>query len=228
MVQAGFYRRSAVVLYFIVRVGMMLGPLALGIVVANLGLVTMRTGLMYGALAGVFGTVAPSFWLDYMKAKRQLRLRRALPDALDVIIVCVEAGLSLPAALTRVAKELSTAHPMLAAELAICQREVQMGYSSGEALRSFSERFDLEELRSLASVVQQAERFGASIANALRVHADSLREKRFQRAEEMAQKAVVKLVFPTVFCIFPALFVVLVGPALFRIFEMFDRLAAGR
>jgi tight adherence protein C len=115
---------------------------------------------------------------------------------------------------------------MLSAELTICQREIQMGATTGEALRRVADRFDLEELRTLAAVVQQAERFGASIVHALRVHADSLRLKRFQRGEELAQRAAVKLVFPTILCIFPALFIVLAGPAVYRIFEMFQHLSA--
>jgi tight adherence protein C len=151
-------------------------------------------------------------------------LRRALPDALDVIIICVEAGLSVQAAMAKVSRELSSVHPLLAAEMMICQREMQLGASAGEALNRLSQRFDLAEMRSLASVISQAERFGASIISALRVHAQTLREKRFQRAEELAQKASVKLVFPTIAFIFPALFVVLAGPAVVRIFGMFDKM----
>src|SRR5207247_8393608 len=112
-----------------------------------------------------------------------------------------EGGLSLPAALQRVASELQAAHPLLAGELAIVQRQVQLGQSTGEALRQFANRADLEEIRGLASVIMQAERFGASLVKALQVHADMLRNKRIQYAEEMAQKAAIKILFPTVFCI---------------------------
>jgi tight adherence protein C len=226
IVQAGFYKRGFVWFFYVARVGLAILPVLVGLGAANLGHVTVTMGLIYGILAGAIGSVAPSFWLDYKKRVRQTKLRRALPDALDIIIVCVEAGLSLPAALQRVSKELRQAHPLLAGEMAICQREIQMGCSAGEALHQLSERFDLEELRSLASVIQQAERFGASIVNALRVHAETLRIKRFQRAEELAAQAVVKLVFPTILCIFPSLFIVLAGPAVFRIFQMFDKMAS--
>lgn len=225
IVQAGLYKKGSMALYSAIRVVLMTGPIVMGVVVGQLGLVSPTLGLVYGLLAGVVGTVAPSFWLDYKKAKRQTQIRRALPDALDVIVTCVDAGLSLPAAISRVSAELRSAHPMLAVEMAICQREIQLGASTGTALRRFSQRFDLEELRSMASVIQQAEKFGASITNALRVHAGSLREKRFQIAEERAQRAAVKIVFPTILCIFPALFIVLAGPAVTRIFQMFDTMA---
>lgn len=224
IMHAGFYKKQTVWIYHAVRICMAIVPLSLGIAAYRFGYVSMQWGLVYGILASVFGTLAPSFWLDYKKSQRQTQLRRALPDALDVIIICVEAGLSLPAALSRVSKELGTVHPMLAKEMAICQREIQLGASSGEALRRLAQRFDLAEMRSLASVIHQAERFGASIVQALRVHAETLRLKRFQLAEEKAQRAAVKLVFPTILCIFPALFIVLAGPALYRIFEMLDKM----
>jgi tight adherence protein C len=151
-------------------------------------------------------------------------MRRALPDALDLLVICVEAGLSLPAALVRITKELRSAYPMLALEMMIVHREIQLGHTTGEALKRFGDRFDLEEVRSLASVIRQAERFGASIVNAIRVHAETLRHLRLEQARERAQKATVKLLFPTVLCIFPAMFVVILGPAVFDILELFDRL----
>jgi tight adherence protein C len=225
IMQAGFYKKRAVILYNVIRICLAVLPMAIGFAAYRFGYVNLQWGLIYGVLASAFGTLAPSFWLDYRKAQRQTAIRRALPDALDVIVICVEAGLSLPAAMSRVSKELGTAHPMLAKEMAICQREIQLGASSGEALRRLAQRFDLAEVRSLASVVHQAERFGASIVQALRVHAETLRIKRFQLAEEKAQKAAVKLVFPTILCIFPALFIVLAGPAVYRIFGMFEKMA---
>jgi tight adherence protein C len=194
----------------------------LGIIASTLGLLTMSEGVLYGFIAAGVGTIAPGYWLEMKKKKRQTQLRRALPDALDVIIVSLEGGLSLPAAFQKVLTELRTAHPMLSAEMSIVRREIQLGRSTGQALQRMAERFDVEEIRSMASVIIQAERFGASVVKALRVHADSLRLKRQQQAEEKAQKASVKLVFPTVLFIFPTLFVVLVGPAAFDILKMFE------
>ena len=225
IIQAGLYRRRSISYYYVTQGICVFAPLVMAFFAIRMGHIPQTLGIVYGLIAGALGVVLPSFWLDYKKRNRQTQIRRALPDALDVIIVCVEAGMSLPAGLARVSSELATVHPLLAAEMSICKRETQMGCSTGEALQHFAQRFDLEELRSLASVVQQAEKFGASIAHALRVHADTLRLKRFQRAEELAQQAAVKLVFPTILCIFPALFIVLAGPAVFRIFKMFDKMA---
>src|SRR5262249_32991220 len=182
------------------------------------------TSVLVGALLGAFGMIGPSLWLDKRKAARQTAFRRALPDALDVMVICLEGGLSLPGAIRRVGGELRTAHPMLAAELNIVQREIQLGRSPGEALQHFATRCDLEEVRGLASVIAQAERFGASIVKALRVHAETLRVKRLQYAEEMAQKAATKLLIPTILCIFPCVFVVVMSPAVIQLMDIFARM----
>jgi tight adherence protein C len=122
-----------------------------------------------------------------------------------------------------VAGELKNTHPLLASELNIVQREIQLGQSSGESLAHLGERSDLEEIRSLAAVITQADRFGASLVKSLRVHADTLRLKRQQRAEEMAQKAGTKILFPTLLFIFPAIFVVILGPAAIQIMDMLGK-----
>ncbi len=223
MLQAGLYKRHSTAIYLGVKFMLMVMPMFVGFLLSTVGFVTLREGLAFGAIVGLVGTVTPSFWLDYEKAKRQKTIRRAMPDALDVIVVCLEGGLSLPAALSRVAAELRQAHPLLAEEMGIVRREIQLGHSTGQALRDFANRFDAEELRSLASVVAQAERFGASVVKAMRVHADTLRLKRYQWAEAQAQKAPLKLIFPTVLLIFPALYIVLMGPAGVRVFEMLER-----
>ena len=220
LVQAGLYRRNSVVFYMVAKAILMILPIVGAVMLSGAGLIRLGPALFYGVVTGIAGTIIPSVWLDIQKRKRQSALRRSLPDAVDVIVICVEAGLSLPAALVRVSKELATAHPMLATEMIIVHREIQIGYSTGEALRRFADRFDVEEIRSLSSVVQQAEKYGASIVKALRVHSESLRIKRFQRAEERARQAAVKLLIPTILFIFPALFVVILGPAIYEIWEM--------
>jgi tight adherence protein C len=126
--------------------------------------------------------------------------------------------------LKRITSELRTAHPVLAAELAIVQREVQLGRTSGEAIRKMGERCDLEEIRSLASVILQSERLGASLVKSLRVHSETLRLKRFQRAEEKAAVAATKVLFPTVLCILPATFIVILGPAAIHLMTIFSSL----
>jgi tight adherence protein C len=202
----------------------MVAPAAIGLAAGVAGLVPLKPAVLYGACLGVFGMVGPSFWLDYQKSSRQTSFRRALPDALDLLVICLEGGLSLPSSLKRVSGELRSAHPLLAAELNIAEREIQLGRSSGEALKHMGDRTDLEEVRSLASVIIQAERFGASLVKSLRVHAETLREKRKQYAEERAQKAATLMLFPTLLFIFPGIFVVILGPAVMQISEMFARM----
>jgi tight adherence protein C len=147
-----------------------------------------------------------------------------LPDALDMLVLCVEGGVSLPQAVQRVTTELHEAHPLLGTEMDIVQREMLLGLSVGEALRKFGQRADLEDVRTLASVLLQNERYGASVARALRIHADTLRQQRQQRAEEQAQKAAVTILFPTLVCIFPAIFIVILGPAAFQIMAVCSRM----
>ncbi len=213
LVQAGLYSREAMLVFLGVKVFLMLGPAVVGVLAGAVGLVPLQHGVVFGALTGAFGMIGPSFWLDARKAARQTSFRRALPDALDVLVICLEGGASLAGALRRVASELRTAHPLLASELNIVQREVQLGRSVGDALRQFAIRADLEELRSLSAVILQSEKFGASLVKALRVHAETLRMRRVTHAEEMALKAVVKMLFPMVLFIMPALFIAILGPS---------------
>ena len=227
LVHAGLYSRQALAGYLGLKLVLVVGLPLVGGLAVLLKIMTPFNGLGLAVIAGGFGLIGPSFWLDYRKRKRQTALRRSLPDALDVLIICLEGGLSLTAALSRVVAELRLAHPMLGAELAIVQREVQLGCSAGEALRLFGQRCDLEEVRSLSAVVIQAEKYGASLVRALRVHSDSLRIKRMQRAEEMAQKAVIKVLFPTILCIFPALFLVILGPAVIQVLELLREMGGG-
>lgn len=219
MVQAGMYSARAARAFLLLRLLLLAGPAGLGLSAANLGYISRLWGVLLGLLVGLVGTLAPSFYLDHLKRSRQIKIRRALPDALDVMVVCLQGGLSLPATLARVARELAMAHPMLAVELNIVERHMQMGRSTGEAVREFANRFDLEELRSMASVLNQAERMGSSVAAALEVFAETLRLRRHQRAEELAQQASIKMLFPTLVFIFPAIFVVILGPAAIQVYE---------
>ncbi|MGC9328066.1 MAG: type II secretion system F family protein [Candidatus Hinthialibacter sp.] len=218
---AGFYNPRAAVVFVVLRGGLLLLPVAGGFAAGRMGLVSPWVGIVLGVIAGVTGTLAPSFWLDHLKRARQTQIRRALPDALDVLVVCLQGGVSLAGSFARVARELANAHPMLAVEFQIVQRQTQMGRSTGQAMREFANRFDLEELRSMASVIVQAERIGASVVTALTVFADTLRVKRFQRAEEMAQKTTVKLLFPLILFIMPCIFVVVAGPAILGLIRVF-------
>ncbi len=219
MMQAGFYAAVSGSLFITIRLLMVAAGAGMGFLVATTSDLPIIYGIGIGAFSGVAAIVAPSFWLDHLKGVRQTQLRRALPDALDVLVVCLQGGLSVMASMSRVASELETAHPMLAMEFKIAERQMQMGQSAGEAIRAIADRFDMEELRGMAAVIKQAERIGASIAAAMEVFADSLRLKRQQRAEELAHKAAVKILIPTVLCIFPAIFVVILGPAAIQIYN---------
>ena len=220
IVQAGIYRKHAVPIFVAIRIVLFVSMLGLGLLASYFRLMAPFPAIITGALAGLGATLAPTFWLDHVRRARQSQIRHALPDALDLMGVCLQGGLSLTGSLSRVSQELGTAHPMLALELAIVEREMQMGLTAGEAMRQFARRFDLEELRSLSSVIGQTEKFGSSVTKALRTYADGLRIKRQQQAEEMAQRAAVKILFPTLLCIFPGIFIVVLGPAAIRIYQM--------
>jgi tight adherence protein C len=167
--------------------------------------------------------IAPGLWLEQQVAKRHRLLRHSLPDALDMLVLCLEGGVSMTAAFQRVTSELKIVHPVLGAEMSIMQREIQLGLSAGEALKKLAERCGLSEVRDLANVWLQSERFGASMVKTLRIHAETGRQDRQMQIEEQAQKAAVKILFPTLLCIFPAIFIVLLGPAAYQIAALFQR-----
>ncbi len=175
-------------------------------------------GVMLGA---GFGFLAPNLWLRSATQKRMDQIRKGLPDTLDMLVISVESGLGLDAAFQRVGDELRKVHPTLSEELQLVTLESQMGIPRSEALGNFATRTGLEESRSLVGVINQAERFGTSIAAALRRQSQALRIKRRQAAEEKAQQTTVKLMFPLICFIFPAILVVLAGPAALKMIEMF-------
>jgi tight adherence protein C len=161
---------------------------------------------------GLVGYLAPTFWLKWKIKGNCKALTFGLADALDLMVVCVEAGLTVDSAMQRVGSEMSLAHPEIARELGITHMETRVGLSRVEALKNLGVRTGCEPLQSLAAMLIQADRFGTSIASALRIHADTLRQNRHHAAEELAAKASVKMSFPLVLFIFPATFIVLAGP----------------
>jgi tight adherence protein C len=189
----------------------------IGLVLAIVGglAANLQWTTLLGTAAGCagLGIVLPEMWLSGARKSRQQRLRHGLPDTLDLLVVSVEAGLGLDAAFKRVGEEMASVHPELSEELRLATMETQMGLRRTEALENMARRTSLDEVRSLVSVVVQAEKFGTSVAKALRNQADALRVKRRQAAEEKAQKTAVKLMIPLVLFIFPAIAVVLGGPA---------------
>jgi len=219
LIQAGFYGKHAIFWMSASKVISVVVPLAVALPVSYFTSLPIKVTAMIAGIVAIAGIIGPSFALDKFKKARQKRLRRAIPDSLDILSICLEAGMSLPSSLARVSQELATAHPELALELAIVDRETKMGRGVGESMRSLAERFDLEELRSMSTVIVQAEKYGSSLSDAMEVFALSMRVKLMYAAETLAQKAVAKILIPTVICILPALFVVTLGPAVIMTFR---------
>lgn len=224
MVRAGYRRpESALVLQGV----KLLLPIALLSLVYFTGFYRNNPFFIIG-LALLLGFMLPEMWLTWRVRRRQHRLRMAMPDALDLLVVCVEAGLGLDQALLRVAEELKIVHPELTEELQLVHLEMRVGKTRLEALRELGARTGVDDIKSLVAMLIQTDRFGTSVAQSLRVHSDTLRTKRRQRAEEMAAKAPVKMVPVLVFFIFPALFIVILGPAVISLLrQLFPALQAG-
>jgi len=217
MARAGFRRPESIMAMQGMKV---LLPVALVALVYFTGLYH-QSPIFILVLAAVVGYMLPEFWLTTRVRHRQNQLRLSLPDCLDLLVVCVEAGLTLDRAFMRVTQELRIVHPILCEELDLVNAEIRIGRTRVEALRQLADRTGVEDIKSLVAMLVQTERFGTSIAQSLRVHSDELRTKRRQRAEELAAKATVKMIPPLVFFIFPALFVVILGPAVITLFRHF-------
>jgi tight adherence protein C len=200
-------------------VGMAICFLAVKInMLAGLGLLATLAGGLYLVFVGFY---LPDIWLRIRTARRRKKIFNGLPDALDLLVVCVEAGMGLDAAITRVGEEIRFTDRELSDELRLLNLELRAGKTRVEALRNLGKRVDLEDMNSLVTLLVQTEKFGTSIAQALRVYSDTFRTKRYQAAEELAAKLPVKLLFPLVFFIFPAIFVVILGPAVIQIIHTF-------
>lgn len=222
LIQAGFESPSAPAIYFLGRVSSaVLLPLLAVVIIprTQFMLFLMTLGL------GVFmGMIFPMAMLDRLVRLRQDRIKKSVPDALDLLVVCVEAGTSLDAAILRVAKELRLAHPDLAHELAVVNRLTNAGMARDEALRGLWKRTGVLDIRALVSSLIQSEKWGTSIATVLRVAAETLRRKRRQDAERRAKMAPLKMTFPLLFFILPALFAVILGPAVVQIIQEFSKI----
>ncbi|WP_070990026.1 type II secretion system F family protein [Halofilum ochraceum] len=168
--------------------------------------------LLFGVAAAIAGYLAPNVWLEFAVRERTRRIRHGLPDALDLLVACSEAGLGLVAAIQRVAADLEISHPELAAELRLFGMQTRAGMSNRDALRDLEHRTGVEDVRGLVTTLLQSMRFGTSIASTLRIYSEEIRDKRIQRAEEHAAKVGTKMLFPLVLCIFPSFFVVTLGP----------------
>ncbi|GGX82932.1 hypothetical protein GCM10007160_08070 [Litchfieldella qijiaojingensis] len=191
-----------------------LPPLLLLTLVIPFTRLPLGASLLMLVATALAGYLLPSLWLERAIKQRTRALRRGLPDALDLLVVCTEAGLGLGAAIQRVAQDLEVSHPELADELHLFSMQTRAGMDSKAALRDLEERTGVEDIRGLVTTLLQSMRFGTSIATTLRIYAVELRDKRTQEAEEQAAKVSTKMLFPLIFCVFPSFFVVALGPPL--------------
>lgn len=194
---------------------------ALGFAAPIFTLGSTTAALVWAVLAAIVGFLMPGLWLDRRIKQRQKAIENGLPDALDLFIVCLEAGLALDGAILKSSEELVVSHPALAEELRLVNVEMRAGKPRLDAFRNFAARTKVDDVRALVAMLVQTDRFGTSVAQALRTHAEVARTKRRQRAEERAAKIGVKLVFPLVFCLFPAFYVVTLGPAIIKFAQAF-------
>jgi tight adherence protein C len=220
LTRAGYRNESAVKVFYGCKVA---APILLSALALVTGLASLGPFFVYLMTLGV-GFLAPDFWLGKKIKKRQKKINRGLPDVLDLLVICMEAGLSLDQATARTAQELNQSQPELCDELNIVVLEQHAGRGRADAWKHMAERTGVESVRNLVSMLVQTEQFGTSIAKVLRVHSDSLRVQRVQMIEELASKTSVKLVFPLVLFIFPALFLVTLGPAAIVMVESFSKL----
>jgi tight adherence protein C len=213
LVQAGIRRKDAAILLNGAHIGIALLAMA---VFTSTGYLYHRP-LLFVLLSIIIGAAIPDAWLKRKIEQRKMNIQYGLPDAMDLAVIAVEAGLGLDQALLRVGEEIRFAHPDLADELYLRNVEINMGRSRHEAFRNLAERTGVEDLQALVAILIQTDRFGTNVGQALRTFSDSLRTRRRQRAEEQAAKLAIKMIVPMVLFIFPAVFIVMLGPALINI-----------
>ena len=228
LTEAGLRGPNAVTTFLGAKVLLAIGlPLIFLFVLGFLGM-PFGNIVVWMIVLAVLGFYLPTLWLWSESNKRKLEVTHALPDALDLMVVCVEAGLGLNAAILKVAGEITLSSPVLATELRIVNNEMKAGINRIDALRNLADRTGVTDVKSLVAVLVQTDRLGTSVAASLRAQSDSLRVKRRQRAEEAAHKVAVKLVFPLVLCIFPELLLILLGPGMLSIYHALSSVNAGQ
>jgi tight adherence protein C len=220
LVYAGFRDKSVLKIFYAAK---LLVPIALATLLAVTGVAKLSPFIFYLAAVGI-GFLIPDFWLGRRIAKRQKKIERALPDVLDLLVICMEAGLSLDHATKRTSEELMRAQPELCDELNLVVLEQRAGQARTDAWKHLADRTGMSSIRNLVTMLVQAEQFGTSLARTLRVQAATLRTQRVQKVQEQSAKTSVKLVFPLVFFIFPALFLVTLGPAALLMMDSFKQM----
>jgi len=222
--RAGFRSPMALQVYYLIKTILaIIFPLAVLVSASWLPRMETSNVLMYAMFASGIGLIGPNIVLQRMLEKRMRALSNGFPDALDLLVVCVESGLGLAQAIQRVAQELEVSHPELAFELSTVNAEIRVGMPRERALKNLADRTGLEDIRGLVALLVQTMRFGTGVADALRVYSEEFRDKRTQKAEEQAAKMGTKLVFPLVLFMFPIFFIVAIGPAVIRIIDAFSQ-----
>lgn len=224
LTHAGYRSASAVQMYWAVRLMLPLSMVGVALLLLPMIKVSMAIGLLAVTLVAGIGWLLPAIYVGKRKQARQGRLRAAFPDALDLMVVCVESGLALPTTIERVAEEMSVSQVELAEELALVNAQIRAGITSTEALKQLAVRTGLEDIQGLVSLLAQSIRFGTSVADTLRIYADEFRDRRTQAAEEMGAKIGTKLIFPLIFCLWPSFFLVAIGPAMIGVFRAFGNM----
>jgi tight adherence protein C len=219
MTTAGFDQPEAALMYALAETAL---PILVGAV--TLLVFRSRTGVWVAAFTAMLAFFVPGLWISRRIARRKREIQNGLPDALDLLLVSMEAGAGMDQSIVKVSNELHLAYPALTNEFRRIVTEIRAGRPRADALRQFAERTKVEEVRSLVLTMVQTDKFGTSVGQALRTHAETARVKRRQRAEERAQKLGVKMVFPLVFCLFPAMFLVVLGPSVLRIIRSLGQL----
>jgi len=224
--QAGLRSVGVYQAYRLIRWALPVVLVVLAVFYGKITGIASRSIILMVLVAGIAGFLLPDFVLRWKIRKRQEEITDSLPDALDLLVVCVEAGLGLNAAFIKITEEFKLSSPALSEEFDIVNREMVAGKPRQEALRALTERSGVEDVKSLVAMLIQTEKLGTSLAQSLRVHSDSLRLRRRQKAEETAAKTTIKLVFPLVFLMFPALFIVILGPGVIQIINILYPVAA--
>jgi tight adherence protein C len=217
LMTAGFRRKDAAVLFYGVKLAL---AILLLLLFAATGYLSSNP-LLYVVLAVLLGAMLPDFWMGFRIKRRKENIQLAIPDALDLTVVCVEAGLGLDQSLMRIGGEIRPIHRDLSDELRLLNLEVNAGKSRAQSLRNLANRTEVDDLKALVAVLIQTDKFGTSVAQSLRVFSDSLRVKRRQRAEERSAKTTIKMIPPLVFFIMPSIFVVVLGPAIITLVQEF-------
>jgi tight adherence protein C len=223
--RAGYRTATSMQAFYLIKaVLLLLCPLA--VIVASGWMPEANSGnvLLFAVIGAGVGLLLPNIILEKLLEKRSRAISNGFPDALDLLVVCVESGLGLASALQRVADELGVSHPELAHELATVNSEIRVGVQREQALKNLADRTGLEDIRGLVGLLVQTMRFGTGVADALRVYSEEFRDKRTQKAEEQAAKMSTKLIFPLVLCMFPVFFIVAIGPAVIRIIDAFSQI----